>query len=129
MSEAIPQGEKPETLDDLRLYGRTLNDWHTWLVTDQENGDDDSKVACPVSRYGYYATDCAWYAIAAEYVYTRICGEDADYDGEVGMWSQMSLVVNDDQTVGEVLVDYWDELPRCLQDALGGDVKYLREAL
>ena len=76
MSERLPE---QTSLDDYRLHGRSLQQWHQWLTTDPETGEDQRHLRT-FSSYGSTSDDCAYWAIAAELVYTAEYGENSDDD-------------------------------------------------
>ncbi len=113
--ENEPQSE--ETLDSIRMHGRSLQEWYDWLLIDHETGQDVSMRMCPGSRYGRYTKDVAMYAVACEWVYVDVCGEDDD--PEVALEHYMGVVVNNQPGAADLLVDYWTRLPKALQTEFG----------
>lgn len=114
MSELPPT---PEFVDDYLLDGRPLSYWHTYLVTDEQSGEDISG-AWTYSRYAQTVADCAWYAVAAEIVYQAesACTADQAHDRtRAGLAFMMSLVVNDHEDISALLRDHPDDIPDCLK--------------
>ena len=107
----------PETLDTELLHGRSLADWHRWLVTDEVTGEDMSHLAAPCSRYGRNADECAWWAVAAEVIYVHAKG--GDDEAEVALSYLMSLAVNDHGDLAELVDEYWYAVPDALKQQLG----------
>lgn len=105
MSELAPQAESLETIE---LHGKSLRGWHEWLSR------DDGQVPC--SRYGRTGSDCAYWALAAEWVYCALNGEDDD--PEVALEHLMGLAVNDHQDVLDVVLDHYDTVPEALKQYL-----------
>lgn len=110
---------KPQTLQTVTMHGKSLADWHTWLVTDQETGEPTGHLGAPCSRYGRNGDQCAWWAVAVEYVYTHCNGEDDVVDEALD--HLMSLVVNDHDDVISLVGDYAFCLPPPLVEAIGGE--------
>jgi hypothetical protein len=108
------------------LHGHPIEYWYTWLTTNTATGESHAHLATPVSRYGKTTGDVAWWAVAAEYAYTTVCGDESD--GEAGLHYMMSLSVNDSHEIADLIHDTWRDLPKTLRDRFGtlDDVKELR---
>lgn len=125
MSEQLPHS--PESLGAFQLGDRSLADWHRWLTTDAETGEDMGHLATPGSRYGRTSDRVAYWALAGGVVLEHANGEaDETYEA---LEHFMGLAVNDDPSVAEVALDYWDILPLRLTNELGrrAEVKELIE--
>lgn len=103
MSEQLPEPEAKEN----RLYGRTSNEWHTYLTTHE--GEPTGHLATPGSRYGDDAEECAWWAVAGLCVYFHEFAEVDD--AEALAYEVMGYVVNDQQDVMADVLSYTHLVP------------------
>jgi hypothetical protein len=115
MSEQLPS---PETMDTYRLGERSLREWHKWLTTDP-SGRDTGHLDTPGSRYGRTSTDCAWWAVAAQVVYSHASGTDEMDELEVSVDWLQGLAVNDHEDIGTLVREWAWVLPSDLKDELG----------
>lgn len=120
-----PELKHPEhdPLDLFQIGGQTLRYWYAQLTVD-ENGEYSGYLATPGSPYGRTGADCANWALALGLIY-----EDANGPTETPeavMDEFMGLVVNGDQMVIELVLDYWARLPRCIRQRLGTKADLLR---
>jgi len=115
MTEQIPSRY---TLDTYMLGDYSLRDWHHALTTD-DKGKPTGGLACPVSRYGRTATDCAYWAIAAEVIYVDSNGLSEADDLAADIELAMGLVVNDHPDIAGLVRDYGYALPMALRKMLG----------
>lgn len=119
MSERQPIPK--ETVHEIKLYERSLIDWHKWLLL----ADDDTTcedAATPGSRYGRTAYECAWYAVTGAFAYAAAggvveVGEDK-HEAEILLEDMMSLAVNDSPSVGELISQTWHDIPSALIERL-----------
>src|SRR5437667_8320411 len=98
-----------DRLEAVEVHGQSLVQWHKWLTTDEETGKPTGHLACPASRYGRIAADCAWWAIAGEIIYVEANGEEGD--PHTSLDYLMGLAVNDHDDIGTLVCDYWYVLP------------------
>lgn len=106
MSERLPSPEHEPTT----IAGRSPEDWHCTLT-----GDD---LVVPCSRYGRSASEVAWWAVALLAIYeaSGAVAEDAEAISDFAM----GLAVNDNADVALMIWEHWSDVPRQLQDQLGG---------
>lgn len=110
-----PRGE----LDTTLLGTKSLQDWHTWLVTNRKTGENEWYLRVPCSRYGRNSDECSWWAIAAELAYREAVGGDEDIEEALDFL--MGLSVNDHPDIGSLVRDFRYALPEALKEMLGGD--------
>jgi hypothetical protein len=125
MSETYPQGE---SLRELELDGKTLAEWHRWINTDQETGENNGYLAAPGSRYGRNGDDTAWWAIACVWIAAEANGID---DTDAQMDECQGLAVNDSDMVLARVRNYYYCLPAALKEQLehyDGDVNLAQSA-
>lgn len=88
-----------------RLVGeRTVAEWHGWLT-----GDD---LDVPASRYGRTASEVAWWPLATLHVFEQYSDIDSSY--EVFLNGEMSLAVNDADSVIEIVMDNREAIPAAI---------------
>jgi hypothetical protein len=120
--EKLATEGEPSDLDSYRICGRSLNEWHTWLTTDPA-GDPIGWQRTPGSRYGRNANSAAWWAIASHAAYSYTTGQGWDQtETEDSMKYMMSLSVNDDPSVVELVREFKDTLPTELTFILSWDM-------
>lgn len=119
MSEQEPP---QDPLEDIELHGRSVRQWMTYL---EREGD----LRVPASRYGRTTSDCSPWAVACEFIYCEANGE-SEYPNEAVEY-YMGLVVNDDASVLELVLDYWHDVPDALKEHLDyydGDCNLFQQA-
>jgi hypothetical protein len=114
MTEQQPQSE-PD-VDTYLLGGQSLAEWHTYLTTDKPTGEVTGHLTAPGSRCGRDGYETAWRAIAAQAAYSYASGSDNTPDSFDYF---MMLAVNDDDSVGRLLVEFLEVLPPGLVDQIG----------
>lgn len=105
---------KPEARSQ-SLFGRTVSEWHTFLT--------GPNLDVPSSRYGRNASEVAWWAVASLVIYDAYMGEPDEIDEFAN--HSMSMVVNDDDSVGKFVEANREFLPQEVLRNLtmeGGDV-------
>lgn len=109
MSEAI---HERDPLTEVELHYKTLREWVDYL------SEDPGLVPC--SRYGRDSEECAPWAIACEIIHFEASGETHD-EPELNLGYFMGLVVNDADSVLEIVRDYWYAIPDQLKPYLEYD--------
>lgn len=104
----------------VRLGDRTASQWHARLT--RKGGHP----ACPGSRYGRDADDCAWWAIACGFIYAEANGFSEDVMDD-GYGSYMSMAVNDSDNVAAIVWRYWHMIPRPVRLRLGVTRKEVKD--
>jgi hypothetical protein len=109
----------PNELDTYKLGGQTIREWHQFLTTDHYTGQPIGYQEVPASRYGRTADETAWWAIAAHAAYGYATGDDTDT--AQSMDHMMSLAVNDDPSVAELITQFRWVVPDELDGMLDWD--------
>ncbi len=106
------QLQQPDPLSEVEMHGRTLRQWHDYLMR-------DGNLRVPCSRYGTDTEDCVPYALACELIYIEANGENSDEGPGSALEWYMSLVVNDDSGVLDLVRSHWYAVPEQLRLYLG----------
>ena len=115
MSESAPDDSE---LSTIIIHGKSAEEWHRWLITDQKTGESHADAVVPCSRYGSNGEEGAYWALACELIYCEANGDNSDEDPHEALDWYMSLAVNDHQDVLDLVLNYWYAVPDALKPYL-----------
>lgn len=99
-------------LESVRLGGRTLREWHTWLNTDQGGDTWQGHTQVVGSRYGRTVAECSYWALAATVVTRAERGRRVDVTR--CLVDALAQAVADDDRLERLVRHGVDDLPHLL---------------